>query len=57
MDFSYRYHPDFPEIDTNTAQFQSLNKRNQELLHKLEKLFEKDDFFYLKFTFAFVARK
>lgn len=57
IDFSYRYHPDFPEIETNTAEFQSLNKRNKELLDKLKKLFEKNDFFYIKFTFVFVARR
>ena len=57
VDFSYRYYPDFPEANTETPQFQLLNYRNHELLDKLKRLFEKDDFFYLKFTFAFVAKK
>lgn len=57
VDFSYREYPDFPEVDTDTTEFQALNKRNKELLRKIKKLFEKDDFFYLKFTFTFIAKK
>lgn len=57
LDFSYRLHPDFPEVDTNTEEFKALHKKNIELLEKLRKLFEKDDFFYLKFTFVFVAKQ
>lgn len=55
--FSFREHPKFAESKADSEEFKELCRRNRYLLEKLKALFEKEDFFFIQFTFIFVAKK
>ena len=55
--FSFRENPKFPESENNQEEYKQLCKRNKELLAQLKLLFESEDFFFIQFTFVFVAKK